>query len=57
MIPILTDKKDIPQEISSFLSSGNWNVATLVYLTNINDVENAVRELIENVNMFLFLKT
>lgn len=56
MIPILTDKKDIPQEISSFLSSGNWNVATLVYLTNINDVENAVRELIENVNMFLFLK-
>lgn len=56
IIPVLTDKKDIPQEIDSFLSSGNWNVATLVYLDNKNDVENAVKELIENVNMFLFLK-
>ena len=56
MIPILTDKKDIPQEIDFFLSSRNWNVATLVYLRNKNDVENAVKELIENVNMFLFLK-
>lgn len=56
MIPILTDKEDIPQEIDSFLSSGNWNVATLIYLSNKNDVEKAVKELIENVNMFLFLK-
>lgn len=56
MIPILTDQKDIPQEIDSFLSSGNWSVATMVCLSNKNDVENAVKELIENVNMFLFLK-
>lgn len=56
IIPVLTDKKDIPQEIDSFLSSGSWNVATLIHLNNKNDVESAVKELIENVNMFLFLK-
>lgn len=56
IIPVLTDKDEIPEEIDSFLSSGNWNVATLVCLSNKNDVENAVKELIENVNMFLFLK-
>lgn len=56
IIPILTNKEDIPQEIDSFLSSGDWKVATLVHLCNKQDVENAVKELIENVNMFLFLK-
>lgn len=57
IIPILTDKEDIPQEIDSFLSSGDWKVATLVRLSNKKDVENAVTALIENVNMFLFLKS
>lgn len=56
IIPVLTDKEEISQEIDSFLSSGNWNVATLICLSNKNEVENAVKELIENVNMFLFLK-
>ncbi|MEG1502493.1 MAG: hypothetical protein RR370_03790, partial [Synergistaceae bacterium] len=56
IIPILTNKEDIPQEIDSFLSSGDWKVATLVHLSNKQDVENAITELIENVNMFLFLK-
>lgn len=57
IIPILTDEKDIQQEIVSFLSSRNWNVATIVYLSDENAVKNAVKELIENVNMFLFLKS
>lgn len=56
IIPIHTSKEDIPQDIESFLSNGNWKVATLIYLSNKKDVENAVKELIENVDMFLFLK-
>lgn len=56
IIPIETNEDEIPQEIKSFLSTGDWNVATLVYLNSTNDIKNAISELIGNVNMFLFLK-
>jgi hypothetical protein len=56
IIPIETKEDEIPQEIKSFLATDAWSVATLVYLNNAKDVEKAVSDLIENVNMFLFLK-
>lgn len=56
IIPIETKEVEIPQEIKSFLSTDAWSVATLVYLNNAKDIEKAVSDLIENVNMFLFLK-
>lgn len=56
IIPIETKEVEIPQEIKSFLATDAWSVATLVYLNNAKDVEKAVSDLIENVNMFLFLK-
>lgn len=55
IIPIYTSEKEIEQDIQAFLNN-NWSVATIIELFKKDDVQNAIKELSSNVNMFLFLK-
>jgi hypothetical protein len=54
IIPIYIDTPN--NLIKEFLSQGNWNVATIIKVSELNKIKKAVKELSSNVNMFLFLK-
>lgn len=56
IIPIYTNTDDVPQDVSEFLGNGDWNVATIIELKNIIETTQAIKELSQNLNMFLFLK-
>ncbi|WP_316795332.1 DarT ssDNA thymidine ADP-ribosyltransferase family protein [Pedobacter agri] len=56
LIPILTAANDINADIALFLATGDWKVATLLRLKNIQNVSQGLKQLAGNVNMFLFLK-
>ena len=56
IIPISTNIDEVDQDIHTFLSVGNWNVATIVDLERVDDTVRAIKELSTNLNMFLFLK-
>jgi hypothetical protein len=55
IIPIYTSHEDIDADIQKFLSE-NWKVATIIELFKVDDVKDAIKELSNNANMFLFLK-
>jgi len=56
IIPIYTEKEDVPESVQSYLQGLNVNVATIIKLNNKEETIQAIQELSENVNMFLFLK-
>jgi hypothetical protein len=56
IIPIYTEHKDILSAAHEYLQSVNAKVATIIKLDNTKDTFQAVQELSENVDMFLFLK-
>jgi hypothetical protein len=58
IIPIYInlDNSDLDYDIQTFLSGGNWNVATIIKVIKADEIEKAIKELSLNVNMFLFLK-
>lgn len=58
IIPIYLDlaNNDFNPDIQEFLTNGNWNVATIIKISNQEEIEKAIKELSSNVNMFLFLK-
>lgn len=57
LIPINTEKTDLDERINLFLGTGEWKVATIISLKNVNGTIEAVRQLAGSVNMFLFLKS
>tara|TARA_R110002049_G_scaffold269032_1_gene445810 strand:+ start:11027 stop:16069 length:5043 start_codon:yes stop_codon:yes gene_type:complete len=56
IIPIYTEYKDVLAPVHQYLQDVNAAVATIIKLHNVTDTFLAVKELSENVNMFLFLK-
>ncbi len=54
IIPIYTEKQDVSESVHSYLQ--RVNVATIIKLNNKEETIQAIQELSENVNMFLFLK-
>jgi len=56
IIPIYTECKDVLTPVHEYLHEVNATVATIIELDNVTDTFLAVKELSENVNMFLFLK-
>lgn len=55
IIPIFISNEEIDDDIKRYLNS-NWNVATIIELYQKDEVKKAIEELINDVNMFLFLK-
>lgn len=56
IIPIYTDADEIEEPINRFLEDIQANVATIILMKNVNETGQAVRNLSQNLNMFLFLK-
>lgn len=56
IIPIYTMKEDVPNSINLHLQTVNANVATIIELKAKEETIQAIQEMSENVNMFLFLK-
>lgn len=56
IIPVFTEDDYIQDDIRDFLVNGNWTVSTIIRLENKEETQKAIRELSQNVNMFLFLK-
>jgi hypothetical protein len=56
IIPIFTETQDIPEPIQLFIQKYKVNVATIIKLKNKDETIQAIKELSENANMFLFLK-
>ena len=56
IIPIYTKEEDVSSQINQYLQTVNANVATIIKLNNKEETIQAIQELSENVNMFLFLK-
>jgi len=47
---------ELDSGVKDFLSSGDWNVATIIKVIKKEEIEKAIKGLSSNVNMFLFLK-
>lgn len=56
IIPIYTNEDEVNLSIREFINSKDINVATIITLHNLADVEEAIKYLTKNTNMFLFLK-
>lgn len=56
IIPIYTEVKEIDESINRFLESIEANVATIIQMKNVKETSQAVLNLSQNLNMFLFLK-
>ena len=56
IIPIYTKVEDVFNSIDLYLQTVKANVATIIKLNNKEETIQAIQELSENVNMFLFLK-
>lgn len=56
IIPIYTEIKEISEPINQFIRNNNANVATIIQLKNVNETSQAIQNLSQNVNLFLFLK-
>jgi hypothetical protein len=58
IIPIYIDleNSELDSDVQVFLSSGVWNIATIIKVLKKEAIEKAIKELSSNVNMFLFLK-
>nr|WP_092067907.1 caspase family protein [Dendrosporobacter quercicolus]NSL46839.1 caspase family protein [Dendrosporobacter quercicolus DSM 1736]SDL66017.1 Putative DNA-binding domain-containing protein [Dendrosporobacter quercicolus] len=56
IIPIYIYTKEVLDPINQFLRENNANVATIIRMKNVNETSQAVQNLSQNLNMFLFLK-
>jgi len=56
IIPIYTNEDEVNFSIREYIDSKDINVATIITLHNLADVEEAIKYLTKNTNMFLFLK-
>ena len=56
IIPIYTDSAEVGTEIRSFISEIGASVATILKIKNIKETLDAIQNLSQNINMFLFLK-
>lgn len=56
IIPIYTETKDVLKPINRFLRDNNVNVGTIIQMKNTIETSQAVQDLSQNLNMFLFLK-
>lgn len=57
LIPIYTEEGYVKEEITRFLASENFNVATILKIDKKNEIINEVESLIKNTNMFIFLRS
>lgn len=59
IIPISTQKEDISDEIDQFIQYVEANVATIIKISEVNleETKEAVKEISENINTFIFLKS
>lgn len=56
IIPIYTEAAQVEQSIHDFLNEGEWNVATIIHLKKVVEIKDAITELSQKVDMYLFLK-
>ncbi|MGE6230914.1 sacsin N-terminal ATP-binding-like domain-containing protein [Paenibacillus chitinolyticus] len=56
IIPIYTERKEIPEPIYQFLKDKKASVATIIQMKNASETSQAAQSLSQNLNMFLFLK-
>lgn len=56
LIPIYTKENYVKDEVSSFLTSNDFNVATILKINNRNEIINEIESLVKNTNMFIFLR-
>lgn len=56
IIPIYTEAEEIDESINQFLENVDANVATIIQMKNAKETSQAVLNLSQNLNMFLFLK-
>jgi len=56
IIPIYTKAQEVLEPINQFLQDIDANVATIIKLKNIKETTQAIHNLSQNSNMFLFLK-
>lgn len=56
IIPIYTEASEIHKPINQFLENIEVNVATIIQMKNVKETSQAVQNLSQNLNMFLFLK-
>lgn len=56
IIPIYTERTEVGIEIRNFISEIGASVATILKINNIKETIDAIQNLSQNINMFLFLK-
>ncbi|PSK91586.1 DarT ssDNA thymidine ADP-ribosyltransferase family protein [Taibaiella chishuiensis] len=56
IIPIYTEAAQVEQPIHKFLTEGEWNVATIIHLKKVVEITEAITELSQKIDMYLFLK-
>lgn len=56
IIPIYTESTEVRAEIRNFISETGASVATILKINYIKETINAIKNLSQNINMFLFLK-
>ncbi len=56
IIPIFTEEEEVPEPINQYIQGINARVATIIQLKNLDETKQAVQNLSQNLNMFLFLK-
>ncbi|MFA9397949.1 MAG: sacsin N-terminal ATP-binding-like domain-containing protein [Clostridiaceae bacterium] len=56
IIPIYTKSSEIEDEIKKYISETGANVVTILKINNIDETIDAIQNLSQNINMFLFLK-
>ncbi len=56
IIPIYTESTQVGEEIRNYISEIDASVATILKIKHINETMDAIQDLSQNINMFLFLK-
>lgn len=56
IIPIYTESTEVGSEVRNFISEIGASVATILKINNIKETIDAIQNLSQNINMFLFLK-
>jgi len=56
IIPISINQSDIDKDVQSFIDENSIKVATIIKLSKVKEIKVAIKELSNNLNMFLFLK-
>lgn len=56
IIPIYINQDEVLSPIKTYLNSIDAKVATIIRIENIKNIEESLRSLLNNINMFLFIK-